>query len=439
MTQDHTTSSFARGGRRRSLLRGRGRGRGRDRDLQDGRWGRGRGSGRERDLQDGGRGRCRGDNGDGDNGGRRRGAGSASRGGERPRADAIGVGSLQGLGATAQHAVRAVGIVVPPVQDVEVLATDGVGTCLGAGSQAAGEQLGDDGAVGVGSGLNGGPGDARGQAGAVEAVDDGNINLLRDEALTSTSGVTAHADVSVLAPGRAPRVLDQPVVEAGGGIGAVANEQHFVVDADGGGSDGAVKDTTDVGVEEVVGSDAHGDGLDSNQLLEVGLVLVEVVGMVVHQVGRTVQGSLASGGNASVGGVEGGAQSFAGHDGVKGAVGKAATAGTGTQAVQKLLLGEGSQATSSQCVHGFSGTDGAKDVAITAATLVLDWGDFAGGGPVDSGGRGGGKGGEGVGGGGAGGGGGGGTGGAGGGARGGGGFLQRGPGDVGDSGLRSGL
>ena len=77
------------------------------------------------------------------------------------------------------------------------------------------------------------------------------FNPLRIRLDTASTGIVAsnsELDVTLITPGGVPGVLDEPVVEAGGGIVTVADGEDGVVE--GGTAFSAVEDTGAVGLED---------------------------------------------------------------------------------------------------------------------------------------------------------------------------------------------
>merc|ERR1719225_160139 len=94
------------------------------------------------------------------------------------------------------------------------------------------------------------------------------------DAHAAVAGASLHADEASLAPGRAPGVLDQPVVLAAVGVGVVA-ARLIIIDA------ACV-------VKHVGGHDGSGGGVDIDQLLELSLVGAPVVVDASHRGTRIV-------------------------------------------------------------------------------------------------------------------------------------------------------
>jgi len=192
-------------------------------------------------------------------------------------------------------------------------------------------------------------------------------------------------DVALVTPGGAPRVSDDVVVLAGGGISAIADGGDGVVEV--GTAGGGVEDTRLVHLEnELVSLDGDGGwGLGDG-----GLELLDGVGLDVG-VARDLdllEGlvGLAGAGGASARGVWVVRHQFiwVGLEVVEGRVLPATVATErGLVAGDNLLLGELDELAGLEEVSTLDGADGGEGPAGTASGLVLDWVDGTLGSPVN--------------------------------------------------------
>ena len=222
------------------------------------------------------------------------------------------------------------------------------------------------------------------QAEACSVLGNGVEGLLLDTADTlAIDG--GDLDVTLITPAGAPRVTDDVVVLAGGGIGAIADSGDGVVEV--GAAGGGVHDTGLVHLEdELVGLDGDGGGGSGNGGLELGngVSLDVVVGrdedLLLGGVGLAGAGDTGSRGVGVVslellGGLlevlEGGVLPTT-----------VATVG-GLVAGDNLLLGEGKELAGLQEVSTLDGAGGRESPAGAASGLILDGVDGTLGSPVD--------------------------------------------------------
>jgi len=177
-------------------------------------------------------------------------------------------------------------------------------------------------------------------------------------------------DVTLVTPDGGPGVLDEPVVEAGVGIGTVADGEDGVVNL--GTAIGGVKDTRLVGLEDhLVSLDGDSEGLEVKaglHLLNVVLGDVGVGGDIDGGGGVGLVGAGASGlGGAGGVAVDGLELSLVGLKVLEGAVLHATVATevavSEASAVNELLLGEGEELTSSDVVSALKSTGGGESPA----------------------------------------------------------------------------
>jgi hypothetical protein len=90
----------------------------------------------------------------------------------------------------------------------------------------------------------------------------------RDAAQSPAPDVAAHPQVSALAPALPPRVLDEPVLEARGGVGAVADDGDGVVHP---GPALPREDAAAVELQAAAHLDGRGHGLLRHRLLQLAL------------------------------------------------------------------------------------------------------------------------------------------------------------------------
>ena len=170
-------------------------------------------------------------------------------------------------------------------------------------------------------------------------------------------------DVALVTPGGVPGVLNEPVVQAGGGVSAPADGEDGVVKI--GAALGAVEDTTAVGLEDVlVGLDGDGKGLGG----EGGLHLADVRGsdeaVFAHVDGGSrclVIGARWNGTSSRDIGVDGLQFGLGGLPVLEGLVLPATVATVvGSGAGNELLLGEGLKLASVDLVDTLEGTSGGE-------------------------------------------------------------------------------
>mmetsp|Transcript_5108 Transcript_5108/g.16878 ORF Transcript_5108/g.16878 Transcript_5108/m.16878 type:complete len:288 (+) Transcript_5108:792-1655(+) len=188
-----------------------------------------------------------------------------------------------------------------------------------------------------------------------------------------------HADVPLLAPRAAPRVLDLPEVEAGVGIRAVAHDEHAVVELL----------AAHVGVQHpglvqlegrLVRLDGNRDGILSDRSHERVLVVDWHVLVSGQHHGPGAHVLLAHAGNARARSVRVlvlRAQRIALCDPFEGVVHETARAAVVAVcvALHQLLLGERDQLASGDGEAALDRPDGRESPARAAPRLVLDLGD----------------------------------------------------------------
>ena len=198
------------------------------------------------------------------------------------------------------------------------------------------------------------------------------------------AGVALHPDVAALAPGCAPRVLDDPVLRAVVGL-AVADHRDAVVEV---GAAVAGEDAVGVELEGLVaGVDGDGDGLVGDGLGERGLAVGRhVLVPVDHHQRRAPRAdgvARSVGGAVRVGGLGGDAAAVL--DVLERVLHEPALAPAVVRrvAVDQLLLRQRHQPPRPDRVDALHGHHRGERPAAAALALVLDAGDRALAAPVD--------------------------------------------------------
>ncbi len=193
--------------------------------------------------------------------------------------------------------------------------------------------------------------------------------------------VADHADVTLLTPRGAPRVLDDPVVLAS--LSAVTDSEDTVVEL---GAASSIEDTTGVELEGLLGShdgNGDGDGVDGGHegsLVEGGDELVAgdlglgSAGLLARLVLGGVRVVLL---NAEASVLDTPLESVV-HQATA-----AAVVAVGARAINHLLLGNGEEVAGLDLPSTLDGAGGGEGPAGTALALVLDGGDSTLGAPVE--------------------------------------------------------
>lgn len=203
--------------------------------------------------------------------------------------------------------------------------------------------------------------------------------------------VAGHPDVTLLAPGDTPGVLDDPVLAAA--ISVVTDSEDTVVEL-GGGAVGLIVDSRLVELEGVVGGiDGDRDGADeTNSVLEGSLASGGDVGVLGHG-GTLVGGAVVAASVLGGVGVRGlSVDTSVLDDVLESAVhltAVAAEVSVAPRAIEEVLLGEADEGVSLELPGSLEGTGGRERPASSALTLVLDSSDGTSVTPVLSGGGGG--------------------------------------------------
>jgi hypothetical protein len=108
-------------------------------------------------------------------------------------------------------------------------------------------------------------------ADSVGLASGGPGGIVLDTALSSTVSGSDESHVSLISPGGTPRVLHDPEVLAGGGVGSVPNDESGMVEVS---SALSVEDSILVGLEsETSGINTDGDGLNGDSIHHGGHVI----------------------------------------------------------------------------------------------------------------------------------------------------------------------
>jgi len=214
-------------------------------------------------------------------------------------------------------------------------------------------------------------------------------SVILDTTLTGTISVLDEFHVSCVTPAGAPRVLHDPVVLAGGGIGTISDNEGSVIEA---GSAATVENTTLVGLEsEAFGINTNREGLNSSSGLH-GSDVVRSGGTLGNgdQLGGFSFVVSASSSSSGVGvrrlGVGLGGTV---HVVIVSPGGETSIAGFVLEelvvAIEELLLRERSKSISLDLPDTFEASSGRESPARTALTLILDGGNGSSSAPVDGG------------------------------------------------------